>query len=211
MMRAIYNRFDGISAWKRSCLGNSEPQQWGSLLSEDEIAEVPMKTEQKKRKNTQNMRLSLVWRIMQIQENQSHPPTGGRSLRWITTFETLQVFLTSAAGLVQVVAKRISAQRSVNQSTIPGGPRAVYLRSGEMARRDIEKFRAPYIPDTSDCPWVCKDRMWTFLSQYRQEIVLLYDSYRSMSYCQMITSVQDEDIHICVLPQYSHICDCSHP
>lgn len=149
-MRAIYNRFDGISAWKRSCLGNSEPQQRGSLLSEDEIAEVPMKTEQKKRKNTQNMR---------IQENQSHPPTGGRSLRWITTFETLQVFLTSAAGLVQVVAKRISAQRSVNQSTIPGGPRAVYLRSGEMARRDIEKFRAPYIPDTSDCPWVCKDRM----------------------------------------------------
>ena len=51
---------DGISALKRSCLGNSEPQQWGSLLSEDEIAEVPMKTEQKKRKNTQNMRLSIV-------------------------------------------------------------------------------------------------------------------------------------------------------
>lgn len=79
---------------------------------------------------------------MQIQENQSYPPTGGRRPRWITTFETLQLFLTSAAGLVKVVAKRISA-RSVNQSTIPGGPRAVYLRSGEMARRDIEKFRAP--------------------------------------------------------------------
>ena len=49
-----------ISASKRSCLGNSEPQQWGSLLSEDEIAEVPMKTEQKKRKNTQNTRLGIV-------------------------------------------------------------------------------------------------------------------------------------------------------